>query len=140
MNPNAGTVGRTESGQGGGMESERHHEGSIPTGAPANDRSSMSTASFAPRLSPWIATGIPILVIGDAMLDVSVFGSVDRISPEAPVPVIRQETTIDSGGGAANVALNIVAMGGTAHLVTGVAADPEGQRLAELLRHAGVSA
>lgn len=139
MNPKMGTVGRTGSGQGGGMESERHHEGSIPTGASANDRSSRSTASFAPRLSPWIATGIPILVIGDAMLDVSVFGSVDRISPEAPVPVIRQENTIDSGGGAANVALNIVAMGGTAHLVTGVAADPEGERLAELLRHAGVS-
>jgi D-beta-D-heptose 7-phosphate kinase/D-beta-D-heptose 1-phosphate adenosyltransferase len=73
------------------------------------------------------------------MLDISVFGSVDRISPEAPVPIIRQENTIESGGGAANVALNIVAMGGTAHLVTCVAADPEGERLVQLLRHAGVT-
>ena len=121
------------------MESEREHEAGVPTGVPANDRSSRSTASFAPRLSPWIATGTPIVVIGDAMLDVSVFGSIDRISPEAPVPIIRQENTIHSGGGAANVALNIVAMGGTAHLVTGLAADPEGERLAQLLRHAGVS-
>lgn len=43
-------------------------------------------------------TATPILVICDAMLDVSVFGSVDRISPEAPVPIIRQENTIEPGG------------------------------------------
>lgn len=73
------------------------------------------------------------------MLDVSISGSVDRISPEAPVPIIRQETTIECGGGAANVALNVVAMGGAAHLVTGVAADPEGYRLVGLLGQAGVS-
>lgn len=73
------------------------------------------------------------------MLDVSVFGSVDRISPEAPVPIVRQEGTAETGGGAANVALNIIAMGGMAHLVTGIAADPEGERLTRLLRHAGVS-
>lgn len=139
MSSNTGTVGRTRSDRGGEMGSERHHEGSAPTGAPANDRASRSTASFAQRLSPWIATATPVLVIGDAMLDVSVFGSVDRISPEAPVPIIRQENTIESGGGAANVALNIVAMGGAAHLVACVAADPEGERLVRLLRHAGVS-
>lgn len=137
MGPN--TAIRTRSDQGGGMESERHHQGGAPTGAPANDRSSRSTASLAPRLAPWIAAATPILIIGDAMLDVSVFGSVDRISPEAPVPVIRQENTVESGGGAANVALNIAAMGGAAHLITCVAADPEGERLIRLLRQAGVS-
>lgn len=121
------------------MESGRHQGGSVPTGAPANDRPSRSTASFAPRLGPWIGTATSILVVGDAMLDVSVSGSVDRISPEAPVPVIRQENTIETGGGAANVALNIVAMGSAAHLVTCGGADPEGERLAGLLRHAGVS-
>lgn len=121
------------------MESERHQQESVPAEAPSSDRSSRSTASFAPRLSPWIEAASPILVIGDVMLDVSVFGSVDRISPEAPVPIIRQENTIESGGGAANVALNVVAMGGTAHLITGVAADPEGERLVRLLRQAGVT-
>lgn len=121
------------------MESKREQGSNVPPGVPANDPSSTSTAAFAPRLSPWIAAGTPILVIGDAMLDVSVFGSVDRISPEAPVPIIRQENTIETGGGAANVALNIVAMGGTAHLVACMAADPEGERLVQLLRHAGVS-
>lgn len=88
---------------------------------------------------PWAASGENILVIGDAMLDVYVLGSVDRISPEAPVPVIRQTQVKEMGGGGANVAANIVGLGGTAHLIACAAPDDEGRRLAAALSGAGVS-
>src|SRR6201999_4610293 len=52
-----------------------------------------------------------ILVIGDVMLDRSIWGEVDRISPEAPVPVLRSVRTTNSPGGAANVAMNLVGLG-----------------------------
>ena len=52
-----------------------------------------------------------ILVIGDVMLDRSIWGNVDRISPEAPVPVLRSVRTTNSPGGAANVAMNLVGLG-----------------------------
>jgi D-beta-D-heptose 7-phosphate kinase/D-beta-D-heptose 1-phosphate adenosyltransferase len=52
-----------------------------------------------------------ILVIGDVMLDRSVWGDVDRISPEAPVPVLRSVRTTNAPGGAANVAMNLVGLG-----------------------------
>ena len=52
-----------------------------------------------------------ILVIGDVMLDRSVWGEVDRISPEAPVPVLRSVQTTSAPGGSANVAMNLVGLG-----------------------------
>ncbi|UYN93441.1 MAG: D-glycero-beta-D-manno-heptose-7-phosphate kinase [Enhydrobacter sp.] len=84
----------------------------------------------------WEPGGLPILVIGDSMLDVYVSGSVDRISPEAPVPVIRQLKTRESVGGAANVAANIGGMGGICHLISCVGMDAEGDRMAGLLHTA----
>jgi D-beta-D-heptose 7-phosphate kinase/D-beta-D-heptose 1-phosphate adenosyltransferase len=96
--------------------------------------------TFRHHLSaPWSAQGENVLVIGDAMLDVYVLGSVDRISPEAPVPVVRQTRVKEMGGGGANVAANIVGLGGTAHLIACAGRDAEGQRLAAALSAAGVS-
>lgn len=80
----------------------------------------------------------PILVLGDVMLDGYVIGDVRRISPEAPVPVLRHSQDRESAGGAANVALNIVSLGGKATLVGLVGDDAEGRRLAEIAQAAGV--
>jgi D-beta-D-heptose 7-phosphate kinase/D-beta-D-heptose 1-phosphate adenosyltransferase len=70
-----------------------------------------------------------ILVVGDVMLDHFVIGRVERISPEAPVPVVEFDHEEHRLGGAANVAHNIVALGGTAALAGVVGADPEADRL-----------
>jgi bifunctional ADP-heptose synthase (sugar kinase/adenylyltransferase) len=59
-----------------------------------------------------------VLVVGDAMLDRYWYGAVDRISPEAPVPVVRVTRTEERVGGAANVASNIVALGTKASLLS----------------------
>jgi rfaE bifunctional protein kinase chain/domain len=64
-----------------------------------------------------------ILVFGDAMLDEYWWGSVSRISPEAPVPVVEIERSEQKPGGAANVALNVAALGGTPRLVAVVGND-----------------
>ena len=63
-----------------------------------------------------------VLVLGDVMLDRFVYGSVERISPEAPIPVVNVERTADMPGGAANVARNVAAMGARAILI-GVVGD-----------------
>ena len=75
----------------------------------------------------------PVLIIGDVMLDHFVIGRVDRISPEAPVPVVRYEYEEFRVGGAANVANNVVALGGTVQLVGLVGADADAQRLRSVL-------
>ncbi len=59
----------------------------------------------------------PVLVVGDVMLDRYWHGATNRISPEAPVPVVKVEQVEDRPGGAANVALNIAALGAPAWLV-----------------------
>jgi rfaE bifunctional protein kinase chain/domain len=79
-----------------------------------------------------------VLVVGDAMLDRYWFGAVDRISPEAPVPVLRVTREEDRLGGAANVALNVKVLGAQCNLLTVVGDDPAGQRLRELLDQQGV--
>jgi len=79
-----------------------------------------------------------VLVVGDAMLDVYLGGSVDRISPEAPVPVVRVENEIAAPGGAANVAAGVAALGGKCRLVAAVGTDESATILAERLDQAGV--
>lgn len=83
----------------------------------------------------------PVLVIGDAMLDHFVVGSVERISPEAPVPVVHFSRDDYRLGGAANVAHNLRALGAPVELVALAGADPPADRLrSELLRiHVGAS-
>lgn len=72
------------------------------------------------------------------MLDAYASGDVERISPEAPVPIMRHLHHHEVPGGGANVAMNIVALGGTACVVGIVGCDEEGVRLAKLLRAAGI--
>lgn len=87
------------------------------------------------------AQGARILCVGDVMLDRFVYGVVSRISPEAPVPVLRQSRTASMPGGAANVARNLASLGLHAVIVGAVGADEAGIELNELLEHsAGISA
>ena len=74
-----------------------------------------------------------VLVVGDVMLDRYWFGAVERISPEAPVPVARVQREEDRLGGAANAALNITSLGAQATLLSVVGGDEPGRRLGELL-------
>ena len=73
--------------------------------------------------------GRSILIVGDVMLDHFVIGRVDRISPEAPVPVVRFGHEEFRLGGAANVAHNVAALGGRPELVGLIGDDPEGGTL-----------
>lgn len=82
--------------------------------------------------------GQTVLVIGDLMLDHFVIGSVDRISPEAPVPVVRFARDDYRLGGAANVAANLQALGAGVEVVGIVGDDAEGERLRAELSHAGI--
>jgi rfaE bifunctional protein kinase chain/domain len=79
-----------------------------------------------------------ILVVGDVMLDTYLWGRVDRISPEAPVPVVDLERTTSIPGGAANVATNVVGLGASAQLVGAVGADAEGETIRSCLDQTGV--
>ncbi|MDD2536372.1 MAG: D-glycero-beta-D-manno-heptose-7-phosphate kinase [Macromonas bipunctata] len=81
-----------------------------------------------------------VLVVGDVMLDRYWFGEVNRISPEAPVPVLHVQRQEDRLGGAANVALNIQTLGGQATLLSMVGQDEPAQRLRALLTQRGVQA
>lgn len=79
-----------------------------------------------------------ILVVGDLMIDQFVFGSVDRISPEAPVPVVEFGHDEYRVGGAANVAHNVRALGGRPQLVGLIGADDAGDQLCAELRKASI--
>jgi rfaE bifunctional protein kinase chain/domain len=79
-----------------------------------------------------------VLVVGDVMLDRYWYGAVDRISPEAPVPVVRVEREEERLGGAANVALNVRTLGARATLLTVVGQDEPARRLRELLHEQGI--
>jgi len=83
---------------------------------------------------------IRVLVVGDLMLDRYWFGEVERISPEAPVPVVRVAKREDRLGGAANVARNIVSLGARATLVGVVGDDEAGRRIAALAQQEGIDA
>lgn len=80
-----------------------------------------------------------VLVVGDIMLDRYWFGEVERISPEAPVPVVRVVRREDRLGGAANVARNIVALGAQVTLAGFVGEDEAAQSVRRLLSEAGIA-
>ncbi|KUM44905.1 bifunctional D-glycero-beta-D-manno-heptose-7-phosphate kinase/D-glycero-beta-D-manno-heptose 1-phosphate adenylyltransferase HldE [Pseudomonas sp. EpS/L25] len=80
----------------------------------------------------------PVLVVGDVMLDRYWHGTTSRISPEAPVPVVRVDQHEDRPGGAANVALNIAALGAPAYLVGVTGQDEAADALTDSLRAAHV--
>ncbi len=79
-----------------------------------------------------------VLIVGDAMLDRYWHGAVDRISPEAPVPVVRVTREEERLGGAANVACNVVSLGAQASLLTVVGEDDASHKLEALLARSGV--
>ncbi len=80
----------------------------------------------------------PIIVVGDIMCDHYVWGDVERISPEAPVQVLRWEREANLPGGAANAAMNLAALGCQVHLVGTVGRDAPGTWLIDHLRSSGV--
>jgi rfaE bifunctional protein kinase chain/domain len=79
-----------------------------------------------------------VLVVGDVMLDRYWFGEVARISPEAPVPVVRVTRSDERLGGAANVARNLASLGARASLVGVIGDDEPGERVVSLAREAGI--
>lgn len=81
---------------------------------------------------------IKVGVIGDMMLDTYLWGHVDRISPEAPVPVVSLERREERIGGAGNVALNLASLGAKVAAFSVLGADPDGERLEGLLREEGI--
>jgi len=82
--------------------------------------------------------GRTVLIVGDVMLDHFVIGRVDRISPEAPVPVVRFDHEEYRLGGAANVAHNVAALGGRADMIGVAGADAEADRLRADLGRLGI--
>lgn len=81
---------------------------------------------------------VKILVVGDAMIDRYWWGDATRISPEAPVPVVRLKRESSKPGGAANVAANVVGLGAQVRLISAVGDDREGKELSDILDKNGV--
>ena len=79
-----------------------------------------------------------VLVVGDVMLDRYWYGAVDRISPEAPVPVVRITREEERNGGAANVAYNVVTLGAQSSLLTVVGDDEASHKLEALVAGTGI--
>lgn len=89
-------------------------------------------------LSPEVFNRANVLVVGDVMLDRYWFGSVERISPEAPVPVVLVDHREERAGGAGNVAVNIAALGACCTLLSVVGDDDAGKRLVDILSKSGI--
>ncbi len=82
---------------------------------------------------------LQVMVIGDVMIDSYIWGNVERISPEAPVPILRTRKKEKRPGGAANVALNVQALGATPLICSVIGDDPEGHYFIKLLQEKGIS-
>ncbi|MEN9352774.1 MAG: D-glycero-beta-D-manno-heptose-7-phosphate kinase [Fibrobacterota bacterium] len=108
---------------------------------PTIDQSLTSTFSQSERVLAAVGAGFDgklVLVVGDVMLDQHLWGSVTRISPEAPVPVVRCLKRTLMAGGAGNVAMNLVGLGLTVSLVALVGEDEAATQIREELGQAGV--
>ena len=81
-----------------------------------------------------------VMVVGDVMLDRYWYGPVERISPEAPLPVVHVQREEDRLGGCANVAYNVVSLGAPCTLLSMVGQDDAARSLRELLAHKGIDA
>ncbi len=84
-------------------------------------------------------TQLKVAVVGDVMLDTYWWGNVDRISPEAPVPVVAVSKREQRIGGAGNVALNISSLGARVHMISVLGNDDDGEQLIALLKKAAVN-
>ncbi len=97
----------------------------------------MSTAKLIETLS---GIGRPrLLVVGDLILDEYVWGEVERVSPEAPIPVLKVERREQRPGGAGSVVVNLAALGAEVHVLSAVGADEVGEQLLDRLRRDGCS-
>src|SRR5690348_18511344 len=85
-------------------------------------------AALVPRMA-----GARVLCVGDVMLDRFVYGQVERISPEAPIPVLSIERDISMLGGAGNVVRNLVGLGAEPEFVSVVGRDTAGREVMELV-------
>ena len=92
-----------------------------------------------PPLSPAQLAQAKVLVVGDVMLDRYWYGAVDRISPEAPVPVVRISREENRLGGCANVAFNAVSVGAQASLLSVVGDDEASHLLQDLIAKSGIT-
>jgi len=97
----------------------------------------LATDSFRQEATPQLSD-VRLLVVGDVMLDRYWFGDVSRISPEAPVPVVRIERREERLGGAANVARNAAALGAHTGLLGVAGADEAGDQMEQLLQAGGI--
>src|SRR5512139_3655981 len=77
--------------------------------------------------------GLHVLVVGEAMLDSYLDGYTDRLSREAPVPVVSVTERRDAGGGAANVAVNVTTLGGKVTFLSVIGDDEDGELLRAVL-------
>lgn len=100
----------------------------------------MTNTSSATRLSRRTLSRAHVLVVGDVMLDRYWYGEVERISPEAPVPVVRITREEERSGGAANVAYNVVSLGARSSLLTVVGEDEASHKLEALVLGTGINA
>ncbi len=98
------------------------------------------TAGLKARLASAVEKfcGLKVLLVGDLMLDVYIWGEVRRISPEAPVPVVEVLRETSSLGGAANVAHNLASLGATVLTAGLIGDDDAGRRLVELFEQNGI--
>jgi len=101
---------------------------------------SRTASATTPRPARDRVAAARVLVVGDAMLDRYWFGAVERISPEAPVPIVRVSPSKEQErlGGAANVAWNVKTLGAQARLLTAIGDDEHGHRLEALLDKSGI--
>ena len=92
------------------------------------------------NLTPLIQSfaGIKALVIGDAMLDVYLHGTTNRLSREAPVPIVALERRDEAPGGCANTAANLKALGASVSVIAAIGDDEEGRRLCDTLTRRGI--
>jgi D-beta-D-heptose 7-phosphate kinase/D-beta-D-heptose 1-phosphate adenosyltransferase len=88
-------------------------------------------SALAPRVSA--LKQVPVLCVGDVMLDQFVYGDVERISPEAPIPVLRVRREAAMLGGAGNVVRNLVSLGAVPHFVSLVGDDMAGREVTRLI-------
>ncbi|SPB15926.1 rfaE bifunctional protein [Caballeronia novacaledonica] len=105
----------------------------------SNSTATTATKTEIPVVPRARISAARVLVVGDVMLDRYWFGDVNRISPEAPVPVVHVQKKEDRLGGAANVARNAAALGAQAGLLCVVGHDEPGERIVELLGESKVA-
>ncbi|HVS25745.1 MAG TPA: D-glycero-beta-D-manno-heptose-7-phosphate kinase [Burkholderiales bacterium] len=98
----------------------------------------MKKTSTRKKIAPAALAKARLLVVGDVMLDRYWFGEVSRISPEAPVPVVKIEKVEERPGGAANVARNVAALGAKVELLSVIGNDEASVCLQRLLRDEGI--